>query len=432
MLIDFTVENYKSIKEPVTLSMIASSRKTASAGKERKRRNIKSDDEIAAPYSVEERQLNLLPVIGIFGANASGKSNVIQAVDDLILFLRSGSHYEANLLTWVTQFRLSGTSITEPTRFELRVIRDKTIFIYSLAFTRTRILQEKLEYITSASQKAQTRLIFNRAWHEGKDVYIFKNGKDFGNAYREIQESLRESEPFMSLLTARLNVKIVEPFTDWLTDIFPAVTPSREQYTLKWASRFLESSETELKKTTQMIQRFDTGIIQIDIEKSETDGGQESEEFKVWVWHEAEGKRVRWLIQEESTGTQRLFNFSYKLFYAIQTGGLVVVDELGSNIHPNITRAIIRMFQSEKINPKRAQLIFTSHDNTLQRANLLRRDQIWFTQKRPDGSTELYPLSDFRPRNDLAIDKAYLDGRFGAVPILPDEEEILQLVESSK
>jgi AAA15 family ATPase/GTPase len=84
------------------------------------------------------------------------------------------------------------------------------------------------------------------------------------------------------------------------------------------------------------------------------------------------------------------------------------------------------MFQSEKTNPNRAQLIFTSHDNTLQRGNLLRRDQIWFTQKREDGSTELYSLSDFRPRNDLAIDKAYLDGRFGAVPVLPDEEELLQ------
>ena len=90
------------------------------------------------------------------------------------------------------------------------------------------------------------------------------------------------------------------------------------------------------------------------------------------------------------------------------------------------------MFQSEKLNLKRAQLVFTSHDNTLQRGNLLRRDQIWFTQKRADGSTELYSLSDFSPRNDLAIDKAYLDGRFGAVPILPDEEELLELTGSIK
>ncbi|HEY6330918.1 MAG TPA: ATP-binding protein, partial [Blastocatellia bacterium] len=82
------------------------------------------------------------------------------------------------------------------------------------------------------------------------------------------------------------------------------------------------------------------------------------------------------------------------------------------------------LFQSEKTNPKHAQLIFNSHDNTLQRGNLLRRDQIWFTEKRDDASTDLYPLTDFRPRNDLALDKAYLDGRFGAVPIMPSDDEL--------
>jgi AAA15 family ATPase/GTPase len=181
-----------------------------------------------------------------------------------------------------------------------------------------------------------------------------------------------------------------------------------------------------------MIRQFDTGISQIEIEKIESNGNETNENFTVWVWHEVNGHRVRWPIQEESTGTQRLFGLSYWMLVVLRYGGLAMVDELGSNIHPNITRSIIRLFQSEKTNPKRAQLIFTSHDNTLQRANLLRRDQIWFTQKRADGSTELYPLSDFRPRNDLAIDKAYLEGRFGAVPILPDEEEMLQSAESSK
>jgi AAA15 family ATPase/GTPase len=102
-------------------------------------------------------------------------------------------------------------------------------------------------------------------------------------------------------------------------------------------------------------------------------------------------------------------------------------DELGSNIHPNIVREIIKLFQDSKTNPHRTQLIFTSHDNTLQRNNLLRRDQIWFTQKRPDQSTELYSLSDFKVRNDLAIDKAYLDGRFGAVPFISDEDDFMPI-----
>ncbi|WP_375495376.1 ATP/GTP-binding protein [uncultured Nostoc sp.] len=132
-----------------------------------------------------------------------------------------------------------------------------------------------------------------------------------------------------------------------------------------------------------------------------------------------------YLFDEESLGTQRLFSLVFLIVVVMNIGGLIIVDELGTNIHPNIVRSIIRIFQNPKTNPKNAQLILTSHDNTLQRNNLLRRDQIWFTQKRSDQSTELYPLTDFHVRNDLAIDKAYLDGRFGAVPFLPSEEEMI-------
>ncbi len=107
----------------------------------------------------------------------------------------------------------------------------------------------------------------------------------------------------------------------------------------------------------------------------------------------------------------------------------LIIDELGSNLHPNIVHNIVQLFQDKQTNPNRAQLIFTSHDNTLQRNNLLRRDQIWFTQKRRDQSTELYPLSDFKVRNDLAIDKAYLDGRFGAVPFISDEDDFMPVGE---
>lgn len=146
----------------------------------------------------------------------------------------------------------------------------------------------------------------------------------------------------------------------------------------------------------------------------------------IFALHEKpDGQTVSWPFEEESLGTQRLFSLAFRIVVDITIGGLIIVDELGTNIHPNIIRNIIKIFQNQKTNPENAQLIFTSHDNTLQRNNLLRRDQIWFTQKRPDQSTELYPLTDFHVRNDLAIDKAYLDGRFGAVPFLPSNEEMI-------
>jgi AAA15 family ATPase/GTPase len=174
-----------------------------------------------------------------------------------------------------------------------------------------------------------------------------------------------------------------------------------------------------------IIRSFDVGISDMEFETLKSEKKSGLDEFKVWVYHDINDHATRWALEEESTGTQRLFSLASKMLKAFDDGGLVIVDELGSNIHPHITKAIIRQFQNRKINSKGAQLIFTSHDTTLQRGQLLRRDQIWFTQKRDDGSTNLYPLTDFRPRNDLALDKAYLDGRFGAVPILPSEEDLL-------
>lgn len=435
MLIDFTVENYRSIKEPVTLTTVAQSRKSAAVGKESKRRNIIPDNQIAPTFTVEGRNIELLPVIGIFGANASGKSNVVNALNYFLTFIELGSQSEKNRLDsrWFVPFSLRNKTKKAPTRFELRVVVEGVIFTYTLAFNRTRILEEKLEHILPSPHKMQNRLLFNRVWHEDKAAYTIANGKDFGDAYKEIQESLREHEPFMCLLATRLNVEIVKPFVTWLMMRTTGVGLGEEQFDYDWTARALQKIIPRmLEPVTQMIRRFDTGIAGIEIEALETERDKGTKRFKVWVRHEAGGKEFRWPMEEESTGTQRLFSLAFKILLAFSVGGLLLLDELGSNIHPNITRAIVRMFQSEKTNPKRAQLIFTSHDNTLQRGNLLRRDQIWFTQKREDGSTELYSLSDFRPRNDLAIDKAYLDGRFGAVPVLPDEEELLQPAGATK
>jgi len=431
MLIEFTVENYRSIKEPVTLSTVATSGKRPSA-KLSNRRNVKPDHEIASPFRDEGRNLELLPVIGIFGANASGKSNVIGALDHFLNFVWISVKLDIYLKSFAP-FGLVSSTKESPTCFKVQALRQNTIFTYTLTLNRTRILHEKLEHIPPSSRRMQNRLLYDRVWHEERNAYVFTNGRDFGNAFREIQESLREHEPFMSMLTTRLEAEVVEPFTSWLSSRWGGTVLGYEQQEYELASERLADREREkLDIVTQIIRRFDTGIVGIDIEKVDIAGDEHSEQFKVWVLHEADGQRVRWRMENESTGTQRLFSLAYRILDAFGVGGLLLIDELGSNIHPNITRAIVRMFQSEKLNPKRAQLIFTSHDNTLQRGNLLRRDQIWFTQKRADGSTELYSLSDFSPRNDLAIDKAYLDGRFGAVPILPDEEELLELTGSIK
>lgn len=429
MLIDFTVENYRSIKEPVTLSAIAQSRGSVRVMDGTSRRRVKPDNEIAPAYSAEGRDFELLPVLGIFGANASGKSNVVRALDDLLRFMAFGANRERESLRGFVPFRLNRSTINAPTRFELRVALDDFVYTYRLSLDRSRILSEHLEHIPPAPLR--TRLLFHREWQSSVGKYVWKNGADFGGPHTQLQALIKEHQPLISLLVDNLDVEVIQMLTTWLGTRPVGISLGVEDIDQEFAAKLCHEKPMFRNQVLDLVRRFDTGISDIDVRASGFEQDKsDDQEYRVIVSHDTADGRILWSLEEESIGTQRLFGLAYRILEALEWNTPLIVDELGSNIHPNITRSIVRLFQKPQTNPGCAQLIFTSHDNTLQRGNLLRRDQIWFTQKRPDGSTELYPLSDFKVRNDLAIDKAYLDGRFGAVPILPSDEELLPTEEA--
>lgn len=430
MLLDFTIENFRSIKDEAVLSAVAHDHMRRARPSESQRKYIKSDKEIASPYTLENRKIGLLPVLGIFGANASGKTNILKALDFLMSFMAYPGQNQPNqnrIALFFTPFLLHSEKIKTPSRFILRAVRSKNIYTYTLVLDSQRILQETLEYIPSSSKRMQNRLLFSRIWEEGTKLYQVKNGPDFGNTYKKFQLSLRENTTFMSFLVHDFDVKSVEPFTSWLRFHWSGIDFNNEDIDRDYAGFLLkEDSPKMLKSVINLVKLFDVGIHDIEIEKVESD--ENEEEFDVLVWHKTDTKPIKWPMWErESLGTRRLFNLAVKMLESFRFGKLLLIDEFGSDLHPNISHTIIRLFQNKLFNPQNAQLVFTSHDNTLQQKNLLRRDQIWFTQKRKDGSTELYPLSDFSPRSDLAIDKAYLDGRFGAVPVLPNDEELIKI-----
>ena len=432
MFIDFTVENYRSIKEPVTLSAIAQSgRETEGTSSNSRRPRIKSDQEIAPSFPVEGRGFDVLPVLGIFGANASGKSNILRALDELFFLIRIGASTERHLAYAVQPYKLDTKTLQEPTRFGLRMVSAGHIYTYSLAVDQERVVQEKLEYIPAAAKRKSNRLLFSRTWEPEREAFTWKNGEDFLGPHTQLENRLQEHEPFMTLLVKHLQVPVIEPFGGTLTGRWPFIGLGKEEFEHDLVTSLMGKYWPERQKlVSEMVRRFDTGISRIEMVKSKTQDDPEA--FSIFAWHSTDAGEVRFPFQEESIGTQRLFVLIYKMLDTFYNGTVMLVDELGFNIHPLITREIVRLFQSPKTNPKRAQLIFTSHDNTLQQRNLLRRDQIWFTQKQPDGSTELYPLTDFKPRNDLAIDKSYLDGRFNAIPFLPDTEDILPASEEEE
>lgn len=432
MLIDFTVENFRSIKEPVTLSAIANlSREIEYSQNSIARRRIKPDRLIAPAFPVEGRGFELLPVLGIFGANASGKSNVLTALDTLFSLIRSGVSEKRFLAHRLPTFKFDETIFQEATRFRLRQMYDNCIYIYSLSMCQERVLEETLEYIPAVTQRKTNKLLFSRFWDDKTNKHTWRNGDDFAGAHTQLEASLQEHELFMTLLISRLEVEVIEPFRIGFMGYWPGTGFGREDFdhdlTLTLMGKYLPDW---LDRVSEILCRFDTGISHLELRKKQVASSKDT--FDLFAWHKTATGMASLPFYEESMGTQRLFILAFKMLDAFSDGYTMLVDELGSNIHPNITREIIKLFQSPKSNPKRAQLIFTSHDNTLQQRNLLRRDQIWFTAKREDGSTELYPLTDFKPRNDLAIDKAYLDGRFGAVPMLPDEDDLLAGLEAAR
>ncbi|MHC5822424.1 MAG: AAA family ATPase, partial [Nostoc sp.] len=421
---------YRSIKEPVTLSAVAQKQSDRQTSQSSKRKRVKSDHEIAPGHHVEGWDIELLPVLAIFGANASGKSNVIQALDYLLLMMAHGTQEAVAIQRFfkyakLDPFKLDRISSQKPTKFELKTLFDNHIYTYSLIINKNNIISENLDYALNTTKR--TRRLFHRQWNQLTKKFIWKIGADFAGSHNQLQQNIRENELFITTLV-KLNVDKIESFLDWLRIAWRGINLENHYLELAAITYTKDTSENNLgfnkllEETLNIVQKFDTGLSRIEFQKK----SDERTDYNIYAVHNThDGNEIQWLFDEESLGTQRLFYLAFRIVACLKIGGLIIVDELGTNIHPNIVRSIIRIFQNPKTNPRNAQLILTSHDNTLQRNNLLRRDQIWFTQKRPDQSTELYPLTDFHVRNDLAIDKAYLDGRFGAVPFLPSEEEMI-------
>ena len=422
MLIDFTVENYRSIKEPVTLSAIAMPRraprvsKSDSAQSEARRSRIVPDEEIAQTYMAPGTGFELLPTLGVFGANASGKSNVLHALAEFLWLISVGDRDGNSLLEAMPPFMLSRRYANAPTKLGLRVLVGNEIFEYLLSFGRQRILSETL----CVSDGKKSQLLFDRTWDVQNELFKWKNGALFTDAYLAIQKVTAPYFPFVSVLMRGLTVPVIASWQNWLKASRPVSTTLTEQEQHEIILNSLMNSAKDLTNAAEFVRQFDTGIEEVSAVHSNEDVAK-----SLLVTHRTEDGPVVWDLENESRGTQNLLFLSPKILWSLKHGSLILEDELGSNIHPNVTRKIIQLFQNEQTNPRHAQLIFTSHDNTLQRHNLLRRDQVWFTEKRADGSTNLYALTDFKPRNDLALDQAYLDGRYGAVPVLPALENVL-------
>jgi len=361
MLISFTVENYRSFKEKKTFSLKASS----------------LQEHIA--FVRENNGVNLLPAVAFYGANSSGKSNLLSALKMMKNVLLSSIKINPTEALKTDTFKLDERYFQKPTLFEAIFTSDDSTYRYGFKYSPKRINGEWLYSIKNDREK----LLFVRN-NEGIGVT-----KDFPEGTGK-EDSTAENRLFLSLV-AQLNGKISLSVMSWFEEL--KIFSGIEDFEFETKARFnLFAGDAKAETVKRFINAMDLGIAG---------------------------------IQRGDVSFKKFINMPGLIIDTLSKGGTIVVDELETKLHPLLTQKIIATFNSPESNPNRTQLIFATHDTNLLSNKIFRRDQIWFAEKNcEDESTDIYPLSKIKEqngetiRNDRDYEKDYINGRYGAIPYL--------------
>ena len=416
MLIEFSVENFLSIKDRVTLSLLASADKSLD-------NNLIKTDVL--------KKDSLLRSAVLYGANASGKTNVLLALDFLNHLVINSHNNQKGTKIEYSPFKLNRENISIPSQFEVVFIKNNVKYIYGVSITDEKIVDEYLYYYPEGRRAT----IFERNNTTDYKFTIDKNEQNF------LSKRTLENVLYLSNSTQLNYAKTSEAF-EWFKDnlriIGPTDNPTLTEYTIKLLNEDKAFKEYLLKALVEAdlgISDISASVETISMEDLPTDfpkhlksilsddkGELKKIDIKtIHTVHNIEGNEinVQFEFDEESDGTQRMFSLIGPWIDVLINGRILVVDELDTKLHHLLNVFLIKMFHDPSQNKSNAQLIFTTHNTNLLDLDLFRRDQIWFTEKNPDiGSTDLYSLIEFSPRKDKKIQKGYLAGRYGAIPFI--------------
>jgi AAA15 family ATPase/GTPase len=422
MLIEFSVTNYRSILERQTLNMAAST-----YFKELESLNTFIPDQ-------DDGVPRLLRSSVLYGPNASGKSTLIQALQFVkSQILNSQKESQAGDAIDVVPFKLTAASRLADSEFEITFIEQGVRYEYGFCCNRERFTEEWLiAYPLGRAQKWFHRVYDAEA---GKDAYKFSTSFLGGKKRHDIwKEQTRANALFFST-AIQLNNEQLKPAFDWFKQrlrVFDSVGGLSPSYTLQRCGKdedrqrvvaFMNSADLsiadiQLKETVFSADSLPKGMpAAIKDEFIKDMAGRKLVEPRFFHKDVNTAEIVEFEGSEESDGTLALFAFAGPWLDVIENERVLVVDELDTSLHPLLVHHLVKRLHHEGT---KAQLIFTTHDTTLLSPKLLRRDQVWFMEKNDKSATRLYPLSDFSPRENEAIERGYLNGRYGGIPFLKD------------
>ena len=409
MLLEFRVRNYRSIRDEVVVSFVAS-----------------KDKKLAETHLASTGITSLPDVLRsavIYGPNASGKSTLLQS----LFYMRAVVAESATIMqpgqTFNVQpFRLDTEYAKQSSEFEITFLSGGVRHQYGFRLTQERIVDEWL--LVYRAPKPQQW--FSRRYDEKSQTYDYEFSTHLTGPRKLWQETTRPNALFLST-AAQLNSELLGPIFRWLVEQpvyfaaglspLPDLTTQLLQTEVgKQAVRdFLASADISISDVVSVSRPGFHQQIMIGPEGPKF-SREEREMLMPQFVHKTEHGSATFELHEESEGTQRLYALVAPVLDVLKNGRLLIVDELDRSLHPLLVRRLVRMFHTPELNPKGAQLLFSTHDTSLLDRTLFRRDQIWFTEKDQDQATRLYPLSDFSPRETEAWEKGYLIGRYGAVP----------------
>jgi len=376
----------------------------------------------------------------LFGANGSGKSNFVKAMEFLTDFVENsakdrqvGSKIELQPFVYDPEWSQS------PTEIEIVFIFNETLYQYGFIVDQDRVYDEWL-FENPPSAETRLRKIFTRSYDEDSQSYNWYLNKTYLRGERESwKNSTRDNALFLSTAVQLNSFDLRAPY-DWLAHhlrVVEDVSQLSGGYSAKqsleegWKDdiiSLMNAADIPLEDLRIEIGDFDADQLASELPKEAVEDirrrfkGTKVLKRVQTVRSGSNGNPTTLDLEHESSGSQMLFSLAGPLLDTLRSGYTLVIDELQNNLHPLALKYVVELFASERTNPAGAQLIFTSHEASLLDSSSIHRDQIWFVEKQQDLSSSLFALSSFKAREVASLQKAYLNGRFGGIPLINELE----------